>query len=224
MALWYLYQTSKIAQPSNIGDSYYQEVREDDKQEQFEDTSGGLIHDENYQLDTIIYPPKSEEIVSKMINYMLALKTFPYPAPEWLKTLQLNEIPMSLRPAKNNCQDCQNTLSGPYRITQRAKILAMQGYIEGVERYIKLCNECKNFFRYQEYSDGVHNFSDVFLLVIDVCIFLRHFVKNNVAIGSFCDAIQEIFDSRVASSKVTNAYIHFESLSQRHHEFFCIRC
>ena len=100
----------------------------------------------------------------------------------------------------------------------------MQGYIEGVETYIKLCNECKNFFRYQEYSDGVHNFSDVFLLGIDVCIFLRHFVKNNVAIGSFCDAIQEIFDSRVASSKVTNAYIHFESLSQRHHEFFCIRC
>ena len=57
-----------------------------------------------------------------MINYMLAFKTVPYPAPEWLKTLQLNEIPMSLRPAETNCHDCQNTLSGPYRITQRAKI------------------------------------------------------------------------------------------------------
>ena len=49
MALWYLYQFSKIAQPSNFGDSYYQEVREDDRQEQFEDTSEGFVHDENYQ-------------------------------------------------------------------------------------------------------------------------------------------------------------------------------
>ena len=95
--------------------------------------------------------------------------------------------------AETNCHDCQNRLSGPYRITQRAKILTMQGYIKGVETYFKLCNECNNFYRYQEYSDGVHNFNDVFLLGNDVCIVLNHFVKNHVAIGSFCDAMQETF-------------------------------
>ncbi len=54
------------------------------------------------------------------------------PPPEWFRFIDNSDIPIALKPTEY-CHDCGSRLSGPYRITHRARVLTLQGFIEGVE-------------------------------------------------------------------------------------------
>ena len=100
----------------------------------------------------------------------------------------------------------------------------MTSVIEGVETYFKICKRCNNYYRYQEFDDGVHNFDDTFLLGIDVCIYLRGATKYHVAVGTACKIISDIHLLKLDEQKVLNAYVHFEALSDRTYQFTCLQC
>ena len=100
----------------------------------------------------------------------------------------------------------------------------MQGYIDGIETFFRRCIDCNNFYRYQEYSDGVHNFDDILLLSLDVCCFLRSSQSNHLAVGTFCSIIENIWHFKVDGQAVLNAYMHFEALSKRVYYFNCVDC
>ena len=43
----------------------------------------------------------------------------------------------------------------------------------GIHVYVKTCPVCMASFRYQEHTDGLHNFNNALLLSLDLCLFLR---------------------------------------------------
>ena len=170
------------------------------------------------------YPPYSEESLDKMMIYWLACKQVPFPIPNDYLICNKDLFPKVFYPNEVICQDCENLLSGPYKITSSARILTMQGYIDGIETFFRRCIDCNNFYRYQEYSDGVHNFDDILLLSLDVCCFLRSSQSNHLAVGTFCSIIENIWHFKVDGQAVLNAYMHFEALSKRVYNFNCVDC
>ncbi len=146
MALWFLHKTNRITDQITIDEG--QTVVSDD-----EDGSEADIGNAT-NLDSISYPPESVQSALNMLNYMKAEKTIPFPAPEWFRSVDHKELPVALKPTEEYCRDCREKLSRPYRITHRARILTLQGFVEGVETFFKVCRPCDNYYRYQEFENG----------------------------------------------------------------------
>ena len=220
MALWYLHQTKRINNSAAI-----------DERPDSSESSDENINNENdnkdassERLESIIYPPASSRSALQMIQYMKANKRIPFPPPDNFRKINHEELPIAYKPTEVNCHECKRILSGPYRITHRARILTLQGFLEGIETYFKMCKHCNNYYRYQEFDNGVHNYDDTFLLGIDVCIFLRSAIKNHVAVGSICCIIKDIWAFPIDLQKVLDAYTHFDALSHKPYEFNCVLC
>eukprot|EP00112_Aurelia_sp_Birch-Aquarium-sp1_P023018 Seg6701.2 transcript_id=Seg6701.2/GoldUCD/mRNA.D3Y31 product="hypothetical protein" protein_id=Seg6701.2/GoldUCD/D3Y31 len=222
MALWHLYQTEKIGNPVDVGGEMGSEHDSMSEEEYNRDTVKEIGPAE--ELDTILYPPESEDAAIKMMNYMKTHKSVLYPPLEWHKTLDPKELPVCYKPTELQCHECNDILSGPFKITNKAKIVTMTSVVEGVETYFKICKRCNNYYRYQEFDDGVHNFDDTFLLGIDLCIFLRASTKYHVAVGTACKIISDIHQLKLDEQKVLNAYAHFEAMSERTYAFCCLQC
>eukprot|EP00795_Rhopilema_esculentum_P004137 gene4136-20321_t len=218
IALWYLHQTNKLSSDS---------VDLSTTSDKCESNSGeSLVNDAvlNYNLDKMIYPPEEEDTILKMVDYMKRFKKVPFPLPNDAKAIKKEKLLIVYKPKENDCYRCGSNLDGPHRISHRANILTMEGFIEGVETFFKLCRNCNLFYRYQEYEDGVHNFDDIFFLGLDVCAFLRESTVNHVAIGTICNILQGLWKIKIDFQKVFTAYAHFEALSDRTYEFNCVKC
>ena len=100
----------------------------------------------------------------------------------------------------------------------------MQGMTEGVETFFKICYSCNNYYRCQECNYGLHNYNDVFLLGLDVCLFLRESIRNHVAVGTICTILECILKVKIDFPSVLHAYSHFEALSDRPYAFNCVQC
>ena len=215
LAIWYLYQRRVIKgnTSTKIDLSHDGGIQNGDEINSSETTS-----------EKTPYPPYSEKSLDKMMIYWLACKQVPFPIPNDYLIYNKDLFPKVFYPNEVICQDCENLLSGPYKITSSARILTMQGYIDGIETFFRRCIDCNNFYRYQEYSDGVHNFDDILLLSLDVCCFLRSSQSNHLAVGTFCSIIENIWHFKVDGQAVLNAYMHFEALSKRVYNFNCVDC
>ena len=77
------------------------------------------------------------------------------------------------------------------------------------ETFIKIYPACHMCYRYQEYTDWVHNFNDKFLLKLAICIFMRENVKQHVAIGNASEILQEYLHAKLNQQTVVNAYMLF---------------
>lgn len=44
----------------------------------------------------------------------------------------------------------------------------------GFSTYYRMCSNCGLKYRYQEWTDGLHNFDDHLLMSLHMCIILRH--------------------------------------------------
>eukprot|EP00112_Aurelia_sp_Birch-Aquarium-sp1_P013996 Seg2997.2 transcript_id=Seg2997.2/GoldUCD/mRNA.D3Y31 product="HMG domain-containing protein 3" protein_id=Seg2997.2/GoldUCD/D3Y31 len=220
MAIWFLHQGKLISEEDNL--HFDEDLVMDDAFDQgINEAVGNEAHE---ALNTIIYPPQSQDTLKEMIAYWLREKKIPFPPPLQFRSLQESQIPRSFKPIEMFCSQCNSPLSGPYRITHSARILTLQGFVEGVETFFKMCNRCEVYFRYQEYEHGIHNFNDILLLGLDVCIFWRECQKNHQAVGTICNIIESIWKFKVDSRSVFNAYLHFEALSDRSYEFNCVEC
>ena len=79
-------------------------------------------------------------------------------------------------------------------------------------------------YRYQEYNDGVHNFNDRYLIMLDMCVFLRENVKQHFAVGTVCAILEEYLHVKLKQQTVLNAYMHFVTLSAHSYDLNCVIC
>nr|XP_055065278.1 uncharacterized protein LOC129447542 [Misgurnus anguillicaudatus] len=166
IAKWHLFQTHK---------SLFRKVRTTEwtdppqsSQFQMED-----LHEEQY--------PPNEAGIKKMVLYLLKEKSLPADLPKELisGTKPKCEFPRSLIPEETFCSQCMGNqmLSDPKLITSRARILTFTGLVEGISTYYKVCNKCKMMYRYQEFTDGIHNFNDHLLILLHLCLIPRNTIQ-----------------------------------------------
>ncbi|XP_046854252.1 uncharacterized protein LOC124447393 [Xenia sp. Carnegie-2017] len=98
----------------------------------------------------------------------------------------------------------------------------MKGIIEGISLFAKFCVECKIPYRYQEYSAGVHNFNDNWLLSLGICDMIRKHLQVHNAVSRTVEAIENWLQLRpfqLPRGQMMNAYLHFEALSDHDYGF-----
>ena len=172
----------------------------------------------------VIYPPRDDSALLNMIEYMIGNKKIPFLAPKLYLNLSKAHIPKVFRPIETHCHLCRQQLPKPLPVTFKGKILCMSGIINNIETYVKFCNACQTFYRYQEYTEGVHNFNDVFLLGLDVCLYIRESLKNHVAVGTLCNILAGIQNVKLDQHTIIDAYNHFEALTDRSYNYNCVAC
>ncbi|XP_015251326.1 PREDICTED: uncharacterized protein LOC107098268 [Cyprinodon variegatus] len=95
----------------------------------------------------------------------------------------------------------------------------------GISLYTKWCYKCGLVYRYQEWSDGVHNFDDHTLLSIHLCLFLRNSLQTHQAVGSVVEVPEKTSGKRFPSAqKILQAYMTFEALCDHSYTFACVSC
>ncbi|XP_049326712.1 uncharacterized protein LOC111188749 [Astyanax mexicanus] len=173
------------------------------------------------------YPPKGDGLNS-MVKYILRKKKVPAVLPEHLR-LPSKELqyPRYIIPEEMMCQICPGNvpLSEPILITDKARILTSFGIVQNVSTYCKRCPDCEVYYRYQEWKDGVHNFSDHILLDLPLCIKLRNLLQVHTAVSRAVDYIQLNTGVRFPSKDtVLHGYLHFEALTDHEYKYSCVTC
>ncbi|XP_067303567.1 uncharacterized protein [Pseudorasbora parva] len=174
-----------------------------------------------------LYPPKGDGL-SSMVKYILKDKKLPAVLPDHLR-LPSKELqyPKQLVPEEMICQRCPGNvpLSEPILITDKARILTSFGIIEDVSTYCKRCPVCALCYRYQEWKDGVHNFSDRILLDLPLCVSLRNLLQVHTAVSRAVDYLQLTTGVKFPSKDaVLHAYLHFEALTDHDYNYSCVTC
>ena len=219
MGLWFLYQTSQLPSSAEV----YENVNTDDHISS-DDEDNDPKPPKPMTFGNFVYPPREGNALTKMCNYLKKYKQIPVTVPPHLTSISNESIPKAFIPIENQCHECKNKLKGPFLLSKNAKILTMNGMLYGYATFIKICPNCQMYYRYQEYSDGVHNFNDRFLISLDVCVFLRENVKQHVAVGTVCDILEEYLHVKLKQQTVLNAYMHFVALSAHSYDFNCVIC
>ncbi|XP_046844969.1 uncharacterized protein LOC124438806 isoform X1 [Xenia sp. Carnegie-2017] len=99
--------------------------------------------------------------------------------------------------------------------------------LPGISLFAKFCVECKIPYRYQEYSAGVHNFNDNWLLSLGICDMIRKHLQVHNAVSRTVEAIENWLQLRpfqLPRGQMMNAYLHFEALSDHDYGFSCVLC
>ena len=151
---WYLYESNKLdIFLKNNGDAFFptQTWETSEKEEKI-----GLC-------TTTIYPPQDVNLIEKMCEYLVQQKKIPLNY-----TCDAKNVPSDFVPTETLCYFCNVSLNTAVRISKVGRLLTMDAMVTGVQIYYKSCPNCQVCHRYQEYSDGVHNFNDTFLISIEV--------------------------------------------------------
>ncbi|XP_048062099.1 uncharacterized protein LOC125277677 [Megalobrama amblycephala] len=123
------------------------------------------------------YPPSGEGL-KQMLYYLMKNKTLPAELPQKYITgsMTINDIPKHLVPKETVFSECTGNvvLSEPVLITSKGKVITYTGVVEGFSTYYRMCSNCGLKYRYQEWTDGLHNFDDHLLMSLHMCIILRH--------------------------------------------------
>ncbi|XP_071849794.1 uncharacterized protein [Apostichopus japonicus] len=156
-----------------------------------------------------------------MTKYLLDQKKIQHPIPEaWKKR---KKIPDHFVPTETTCFSCHIPLSKPTLVSNKAKVFSISG-INIVSTYVKLCQQCHLPYRYQEVTDGIHNYNDLFLITYEVLNILESSVASHIAIGSQVECFNKAMNINLNTSTVIGAYLHFVGMSQRTYDFTCISC
>lgn len=100
----------------------------------------------------------------------------------------------------------------------------MDCMVAGVKTFYRKCETCKTCYRYQEFSDVLHNFKDSFILGLDVCIFLRESLQNHIPLGSIVQVLESTLGKKLHHQTIVNAYLHYDALSAHKYNFYCSLC
>ena len=115
-------------------------------------------------------------------------------------------------------------MSQPIQITRNGSILTLKNIVNKVKVFVVKCNDFGMCYRYQESTDGVHNYNDNFFLGIDLCIFLRNSLQQHVPIGSIVKTLEQQLHTKLKAQTIINACLHFEALSDHLYNFNCCVC
>ncbi len=171
-------------------------------------------------VDERVYPPTDENVVSRMCKYLLDHKRIPIQANRDRSKPLINH----LEPTEKECTFCQNHLSRPILITNNATVLTMDCLTTGVKTFYRKCETCGTCYRYQEFSDGLHNSNDNFILGLDVCIFLRESLQNHIPLGSMVQVLESTLGKKLHHQTLVNAYLHYDALIAHKYNFYCSLC
>lgn len=97
-------------------------------------SAGDENTDDGADLGDIMYPPKDDQKLKVMVQYILKNKKIPVVLPEHFRLPSVEmEYPRHLIPEEMMCQHCPGNvlLSDPILITQKAKILTSSRIIHG---------------------------------------------------------------------------------------------
>ncbi|XP_059917173.1 uncharacterized protein LOC132464678 isoform X1 [Gadus macrocephalus] len=171
------------------------------------------------------YPPEGEDL-EKMVEYISQHKRLPTTLPDHLRK-HMSDYPRSFTPEEEFCTVCPGavSLSRPIVITEKAKILTIDGIVQDVSTFCRKCEDCGMIYRYQEFTDGVHNFNDYLLLGLHFCLFLRYQLQTNQAVGSAVQALEQLTKTKFPpADSVMHGYLHFEAMSSHSYDFSCVCC
>ena len=154
-----------------------------------------------------------------MCEYLMQQKKIPLNY-----TCDAKNVPSDFVPTETSCNFCNVSLNTAVRISKVGCLLTMDAMVTGVQIYYKLCPNCQICYRYQEYSDGVYNFNDTFLISIEVCNFLRGCLLQHIPIGSMVKVLESKIGVCLNAQTILNAYLHFDALTEHSYEYSCILC
>ncbi|XP_071359017.1 uncharacterized protein [Trachinotus anak] len=221
IAKWHLFQTH----PELF--SQVQRTEEEEYQSTVTST-GDKDSDDKADLGNIPYPPKDDQKMKAMVQYILKFKRLPAVLPEHFRLPSVkNQYPRHLIPEEMTCQHCPGKvpLSDPVLITHKAKILTNSCIVQDVSTYCKSCRQCGTQYRYQEWKDGLHNFNDQILLDLPLCVTIRNMLQVHTAVSRVVEYLELTTGVQFPSADtVLQAYLHFEALTDHDYQYSCVTC
>ncbi|XP_072567723.1 uncharacterized protein [Paramormyrops kingsleyae] len=162
----------------------------------------------------------------RSIRYIFKEKKIPQSLPEDVMSQKM-EHQRQLIPFETLCQVCPDyhKLDEAVLITNKARIVSMMGMIENVSTYHRLCPQCHMVYRYQEWTDGLHNFDNHIVLSLELCLFLRENLQNHVSVSRVIDSLEGLRRVKFPSRDIIfHGYCHFEALTDTDYMYSCINC
>ncbi|XP_076153975.1 uncharacterized protein LOC143137605 [Alosa pseudoharengus] len=153
--------------------------------------------------------------VKRSVEYIYEHKRIPAELPEDL-TNTVFEFPAHLFPVETTCDLClhEPSLEESEIVTDQAKIVTMMGVANHISTYIRRCPDCQVLYRYQEWQDGLHNFDNHLILSIELCLYLRHSLQNQIPVSRAVQTLESLRNARFPSAEdLLNAYSHFEAMN-----------
>lgn len=95
-------------------------------------------------------------------------------------------FPTQLFPKETFCTHCPGNIPPmePVMITGKARILTLTSVFTvvttlfaGISTFCRRCPQCNLMYRYQEWSDGLHNYNDHIIISLHLCLFFRGSIK-----------------------------------------------
>ncbi|XP_030269804.1 uncharacterized protein LOC115580079 isoform X2 [Sparus aurata] len=172
-----------------------------------------------------VYPPSGEKL-KQLVHYIYKHKKLPDSLPDDLVKPRASYI-TELHPIEASCTICPGSvqLDESKLISKNARIISINGVIKHVSTYFRQCPHCHMMYRYQEWQDGLHNFDDHIILSLELCLYLRANLQNNISVSKVVDSLEKLrkvtFLSRDA---VLHAYLHFEALTSHDYSYSCACC
>ncbi|XP_028417462.1 uncharacterized protein LOC114541858 [Dendronephthya gigantea] len=224
---WYLYQV----RPDDLSnDSTPQESETAAINDYGNDVSESESVDNPAEEETLFvnvgeYPPNDLQL-TRMVEYIYSAKKIPPSLPRSLThDADVLSFPRVLVPIEETCCNCEGiALSKEKLITRKGKIFTLTKVIEDVELCYKSCPQCGLIYRYQEYTDGLHNFDDYHCFSLSFLLLLRAFVEEHTALGRVASAVGSTAGVKLNQTVVRNAYYHFEALTEHIYDFTCVLC
>lgn len=169
---------------------------------------------------SLIYPPHKPEIIKNMCEYLYEHKRYNKNEAHSPPPPLVTEYPQEFIPLEKECVNCKIPLGRKCLITNRGKLYTTDKVISNVSSFFRKCSGCKQCYRYQESTHGVHNFNDMIFLSIEFCEFLTNCLKEHIAIGSIVKVLAKKYGENVSEKWIFNANLHYLSLLGESHPFF----
>ena len=208
MPMWFLKQTEQLSRPW----SKTIEVNQTDNCELMPKTC-----------ESLFYPPMDEEPLLPMIKYLHNFKKYDIDPLGNFKVFE-SKIPSNIAPKVSVCIDCQTPLSNPIKVCDNVCVITVQGMVTAFKSYVKKCNICELYYRYQGWNYGIHNYNDRLFLGFDVCLYLKEHLYHHNSVLSFSESKNSLFNLSVPPGDIVKVYILFDVLLNDLYSFYCNSC
>lgn len=164
----------------------------------------------------------------RSVRYIYEFKKIPSALPEGvIAPKALIDYPRQLIPTERKCKLCPGSpeLEEAVQITNCATIVGLDGVIPNVATYNRRCSECKMMYRYQEWTEGLHNFNDRVILTLQLCLYLRDNLQNHLSVAQVINSLEFLFKKTFCSPDlILEGCCQFEALCETRYKYSCFKC